>query len=69
MNGQKSNNQFGNTEAKYEKFLYSTICAPCVSRSLYGIENLACDNSLVVQIGNTLLVRKSLKLSKLIEIS
>ena len=65
MNGQKSNNQFGNTEAKYEKFLYSTICAPCVSRSLYGIENLACDNSLVVQIGNTLLVRKSCKIIKI----
>lgn len=30
MNGQKCNNEFGNTEAKYEKFLYTTHCAPCV---------------------------------------
>lgn len=58
MNGQNSNNEFGNTAAKYEKFMYSTVCAPCVSRSPYGIENLAYDNSLVVQMGETFLVRK-----------
>lgn len=67
MNGQKSNNEFGNTAAKYEKFLYTTLCAPCVSRSLYGIENLACDNTLVVQIGKSLLVRKYCKVIKVNE--
>lgn len=33
--------------------MYSTVYAPCVSRSPYGIENLAYDNSLVVQMGET----------------
>ena len=40
MNGQKCNNEFGNTEAKYEKFLYTTHCAPCVCRSVYGMTTL-----------------------------
>lgn len=57
MNGQHSNNEFGNTEAKYGKFLYSTYCAPCVSRSPLSIENLAADNDLVVAIGENLLLR------------
>ena len=57
MNGQHSNNEFGNTEAKYGKFLYSTYCAPCVSRSPLSIENLAADNDLVVGIGENLILR------------
>ena len=58
MNGQNCKNEFGNVEAKYEKFLYTTLCAPCISRSSSGLENLASDNSLVLKIGNTLLPRK-----------
>lgn len=59
MNGQKCNNEFGNTEAKYEKFLYTTHCAPCVCRSVSGIENLACDNSLIIKIGQSFIIRKN----------
>lgn len=67
MNGQNSKNEFGNIEAKYEKFLYTTLCAPCVSRSFGGIENLACDNSLVIHIGNSWLIRKHCNVIKMDE--
>lgn len=59
INGQKSSNEFGNAEAKYEKFLYTTICAPCIARSISGIENLAPDNTLALQIGDNIFVRKN----------
>ena len=61
MNGQNSENEFCHIESKYEKFLYTSICAFSVSRSLYGIENIGCDNTIVVKAGNTLLVRKNVK--------
>jgi len=48
VNGQNSVNNFGHTECKYEKFVYSTLFGFNISKSSVGIENLACDSSVAI---------------------
>lgn len=48
VNGQRTINMFGHTEAKYEKFVYSTLFGFSTSKSYLGLEQLAADNNLAI---------------------
>lgn len=48
--GQESQNQFGHTECKYEKFVYSSLFPFCVSKSYTSLEMLANDCNLTISL-------------------
>lgn len=50
VNGQYACNQYGQTECKYEKFVYSTMFPFSVSRSYTSIELLASDSNLAISV-------------------
>lgn len=50
VNGQHCVNNFGHTECKYEKFVYSTLFGFSISKSYTSLELLACDCSLAISL-------------------